>query len=73
VPAVPIKPIIDVEHCGKRVKVEFARVQQGRGMKYDVVVNDKPVEVGLVAEEVMLWLGEVMHQEPEEPSYQRSH
>jgi len=30
--AMKIKPIFDVQHCGKRVRVEFAPVQRGIGM-----------------------------------------
>ncbi len=52
-----IKPVIDVLHCGKRVRVEFAREQKSIGMKYDIVVDEKPVKVGVFAEEVMRWLG----------------
>jgi hypothetical protein len=58
------KPIIDVLHCGKRVRVQFSLEQRGIAMKYDIIVNDKPVKVGVFAEEVMRWLGNAMHQEP---------
>jgi hypothetical protein len=51
------KPIIDVQHRGKRVRVDFALVQRGIGMKYDIVVNDKPVKVGIFAEAVMRCAG----------------
>jgi hypothetical protein len=60
-----IKPIFDVQHCGKRVRVEFAPVQRGIGMKYDIVVNDKPIKVGIFAEEVMRWLGDVISETTE--------
>jgi hypothetical protein len=62
-----IKPIIDVEHCGKRVKVQFALEKKGIAMKYDIIVNNKPVKVGVFAEEVMRWLGNAMNQESAKP------
>ena len=58
-----IKPIIDVQHRGKRVRVAFAVEQRGIAQKYDIIVNDKPVKVGLFAEEVIRWLGNAMHQD----------
>ena len=59
----PIKPIIDVQHRGKRVRVLFTLQQRGdrREVRH---VNDNPVKVGLFAEEVIRWLGNAMHQEP---------
>jgi len=60
-----IKPIIDVQHRGKRVRVEFALVQKGIGMQYDIVVNDKPIRVGIFAEEVMRWLGDAISETAE--------
>ncbi len=57
-----IKPVIDVRHCGKRVRVEFAREQKTVGMRYDILVDDKPVKVGVFAEEVMRWLGDAMEE-----------
>ena len=62
-----IKPIIDVQHRGKRVRVEFAVEQRGIVQKYDIVVNNNRVKVGLFAEEVIRWLGNAMHQGPAEP------
>jgi hypothetical protein len=62
----PIKPIIDVQHCGKRVRVAFARENKGIATRYDIFVDDKPVKLGVFAEEVMRWLGNTMHQEPVE-------
>jgi hypothetical protein len=61
-----IKPIIDIKYCGKRVRVQFALEKKGIAMRYDIIVNDRPVKVGVFAEEVMRWLGEAMHQEPAE-------
>jgi hypothetical protein len=58
-----IKPIVDVQYCGKRVRVQFAPETGGIAMKYDIIVNDRPVKVGVFAEEVMRWLGNAMHQE----------
>jgi hypothetical protein len=34
-----IKPIIDVKHCGKRVKVQFALEKKGIAMRYDIIVD----------------------------------
>ena len=59
-----IKPIIDVQHRGKRVRVEFARARGSIAIRYDIFVDDKPVKLGLFAEEVMRWLGNAMNQEP---------
>ncbi|HTO63042.1 MAG TPA: hypothetical protein VMM15_17475 [Bradyrhizobium sp.] len=61
-----IKPIIDVEHCGKRVRIEFALETKGIATKYDIFVNDKRVKTAVFAEEVMRWLGDAMLQEPAE-------
>jgi hypothetical protein len=61
--ATMIKPIVDVQHCGRRVRVQFALETKGIATKYDIIVNDRPVKVGLFAEEVMRWLGNAMHQE----------
>lgn len=57
-----IKPIIDVLHCGKRIRVEFALEHRGIAARYNILVNDKPVQVGVFAEEVMRWLGGLMDQ-----------
>jgi len=61
-----IKPIIDVQHCGKRVRVQFAVEKKGIATKYDIIVNDKPVKLGVFAEEVMRWLGNMIHQDAAE-------
>ena len=58
-----IKPILDVQHCGKRVRIEFALEKKGITVKYDIFVNDKPVKTAVFAEEVMRWLGNTMDQE----------
>ena len=63
-----IKPIIDVEHCGKRVRIEFALEKKGIATKYDIFVNDRPVKTAVFAEEVMRWLGDTMDQEAAERS-----
>lgn len=61
-----IKPIIDVKHCGKRVRIEFALEKKGITTKYDIFVNDRPVKTAVFAEEVMRWLGDTMDQETAE-------
>jgi hypothetical protein len=58
-----IKPIIAIQHRGRRVRVEFSK-QPGISVRYDIIVNEKPIKVGLFAEEVIRWLGDAMHQEP---------
>jgi hypothetical protein len=58
-----IKPIIDVQHCGKRVRIEFALERKGIATKYDILVNDKPVKTAVFAEEVIRWLGNMMDDE----------
>ncbi len=54
------KPIIDVRSCGKRITVEFTREHKGICMKYDIIVDGKPIKVGAFAEEVMRWLGSAL-------------
>ena len=58
-----IKPVMDVRHRGRWVRVEFAREPRSIAIRYDIFVDDRPVKVGLFAEEVMRWLGEAMTQE----------
>jgi hypothetical protein len=58
-----IKPILDVPHRGKRIRVHFAVRQKGIAMRYDIFLDDEPVQVDLFAEEVMRWLAEAMHAE----------
>jgi hypothetical protein len=59
-----IKPIVDVQHYGKRITVQFALEQRGLTQKYDILVNDRPVKVSLFAEEVMRWLAEELRHRP---------
>ncbi|MGJ4941606.1 hypothetical protein ACQR1W_13615 [Bradyrhizobium sp. HKCCYLS1011] len=66
-----IKPIIDVQYCGRRVRVQFAPEKRGIAMRYDIIVNDKPVKVGVFAEEVMRWLGNAMDPQPAEQPRKR--
>jgi hypothetical protein len=61
-----IKPILDVLHRGRRITVQFAARQKTIAMKYDVFLNNEPVEVDLFAEEVMRWLADVMADDPGE-------
>jgi hypothetical protein len=63
-----IKPIIDVQHCGKRVRIEFALEKKGIATKYDIFVNDRLVKTAVFAEEVMRWLGSTMDQDTAERS-----
>ena len=65
------KPIVDVKHYGNRVTVQFALEQRGLALKYDILVNDKPIKVSVFAEEVMRWLADEMCQKP--ASYWREH
>jgi predicted hydrolase (HD superfamily) len=58
-----IKPIIEVQHRGKRVRVQFAQ-QRGMALRYDILVNDKPIKISVFAEEVMRWLASELCQEP---------
>jgi hypothetical protein len=62
-----IKPILDVLHRGKRITVQFAARQKTIAMKYDVFIDNEPVELDLFAEEVMRWLADVMSDDPGEP------
>jgi hypothetical protein len=61
------KPIIDVQHRGKRFRVDFAAQQKGIAMKYDIYVNNRPTEIGIFAEEVMRWLAEALREEQARP------
>lgn len=58
-----VKPIMDVQYRGKRVRVEFAREQARLTIRYDIFVNGKRVKAGLFAEEVMRWLGNAIDEE----------
>jgi len=61
------KPIAEIQHHGKRVKVDFAYQQRGVTIRYDVVVDDEPVLSAVFAEEVMRWLAGSMHEEAGKP------
>lgn len=65
--AMPIKPILDVQHRGKRVSVQFAVRQKGIAMRYEIFLDDRPIQVDLFAEEVMRWLADTMHDETTKP------
>src|SRR4051812_13086146 len=58
---VAAKPIIDVNHKGKRVVVDFCREQRGVGLRYEILVNGRPILTNAFAEEVMRWLGNAIH------------
>ena len=58
-----IKPILDVPHRGKRIRVQFAVRQKGIAMRYDIFLDDNPIQVDLFAEEVMRWLADAIHEE----------
>ena len=58
-----IKPILDVPHRGKRIRVQFAVRQKGIAMRYDIFLEDDPIQVDLFAEEVIRWLADAMHEE----------
>jgi hypothetical protein len=62
-----IKPILDVPHRGKRIRVQFAVRQKGIAMRYDIFLDDNPIQVDLFAEEVMRWLADAMHEESAKP------
>ncbi len=62
-----IKPILDVPHRGKRIRVEFAVRQKGIAMRYDIFIDDQPIQADLFAEEVMRWLADAMHEESAKP------
>jgi hypothetical protein len=62
-----IKPILDVLHRGRRIRVQFAARQKTIAMKYDVFLDNQPAELDLFAEEVMRWLADVMSEDPCEP------
>jgi hypothetical protein len=57
------KPIAEVEHHGKRVRVDFAPQQKGVTIRYDVIVDGEPVLSAVFAEEVMRWLANAIHEE----------
>jgi hypothetical protein len=60
--AMAAKPIIDFQHRGKRIKVDFAVQQRGVAMRYDIFVNNRPTHTGVFAEEVMRWLVAALHE-----------
>jgi len=62
-----MKPILDVLYRGKRIRVQFAARQKRIAMKYDIFLDDQPVQLDLFAEEVMRWLAEVMSEDTREP------
>jgi hypothetical protein len=62
-----IKPILDVLHRGKRIRVDFAVTQKGLGMRYNIILDDQPIQVDLFPEEVMRWLADSMHEETAKP------
>jgi len=62
-----IKPILDVLHHGKRIRVKLAAWQKGAAMRYDILMEQKPIQVDLFAEEVMRWLADAMHEQSVKP------
>jgi hypothetical protein len=60
----PLKPIINVRHRGKRVRVEFVLERERIGIRYDIFVDETRVKADLFAEEVIRWLGNAMDEEP---------
>ena len=50
------KPIIDVNHKGKRVVVEFSREQRDLAIRYNIVVDGRSILTSVFAEQVMRWL-----------------
>jgi hypothetical protein len=61
------KPILDVSHRGKRIRVQFAVRQKGIAMRYDIFLEDEPIQADLFAEEVMRWLADAMREESVKP------
>ena len=63
------KPILDLTDRGKRIRIEFAARQLGISIRYDIFVDDQPVQVDLFAEEVMRWLAGALHEDsPKAPT-----
>ena len=62
-----IKPILDVSHRGKRIRVQLAGWQKGVAMRYDILLDETPIQVDLFAEEVMRWLADAMHEQSAKP------
>jgi hypothetical protein len=61
---VAAKPIIDIKHRGKKIVINFALdTRLCLSMRYDIFVNGHKTKANLFAEEVMRWLGNVMHDE----------
>jgi hypothetical protein len=57
------KPIAEIQHHGKRVRIDFAHQKRGGTIRYDVVVDGEPVLSAVFAEEVMRWLADAMHED----------
>ena len=57
------KPIAEIQHRGKHVRLDFAPQQKGVTIRYDVIVDDQPVLSAVFAEEVMRWLADAIHEE----------
>jgi hypothetical protein len=51
--AMAIKPILDVSHRGRRIRVHLAGWQKGVAIRYDILLDETPIQVDLFAEEVM--------------------
>ena len=62
-----IKPILELSHRGKRIRVQFAVRQKGVAMRYDIFLDDQPIHSDLFAEEVMRWLADAMQEEHVRP------
>ena len=57
------KPIAEMQHFGKRVRIDFAHQQKRVTIRYDVVVDGQPVLSVVFAEEVTRWLAGELHGE----------
>src|SRR5579862_5245254 len=66
-----IKPILDISHRGKRIRVQFAARQKGVAMRYDIFLEDRAIQLDLFAEEVMRWLADALHEEAFKPPTMR--
>ena len=39
-----IKPILDVSHRGRRIRVQLAGWQKGVAMRYDILLDETPIQ-----------------------------
>lgn len=66
------KPIAEIQHHGKCVRIDFARRQKGVTIRYDVVVDDQTVLSAVFGEEVMRWLAGALQEELARPPATKS-